>query len=418
MADSTKLLGSLVLWIALIVSFGLQIMMLAPVMLGVSTTPFSIFMRAGMAILSVILIGLAFLKIERIGISKLSLLLLVFWMIYIVRLVYDLDVAHVEYWEELPSKASIYMFAIGGCFIPVVAIAIWGKNMPLNQIIPRIFLIVAMQNLAILFIHHWLFGLSMDFFYSRYLLLSAMVSETGARPINPILTGRAGGYLAVFSVAYLLFFHRPKKWMTTMALAMIGLGLINLALSGSRGPTVAFVFVIASMLSVYFLKKPIRTVVMLVGFSLVVLLAGVISKNEGVEIENLDSIRRLSEFADSANGNRHEERYYLWHSAWNQFLNHPIVGDQFVSRFKGVYPHNVILEAFMATGLLGSIFFIALLVGTIVKGFMAKKRNTVLYIVFWSYLFILICNLFSGALFLSTDMWMQIALISALPTRG
>src|SRR5699024_2976854 len=48
-------------------------------------------------------------------------------------------------------------------------------------------------------------------------------------------------------------------------------------------------------------------------------------------------------------------RFQFYSMAWNQFLDHPIIGDQImVNKFR-IYPHNFILEVLMSLGIVGII---------------------------------------------------------------
>ncbi|MBM4258951.1 MAG: hypothetical protein FJ147_24005 [Deltaproteobacteria bacterium] len=55
-----------------------------------------------------------------------------------------------------------------------------------------------------------------------------------------------------------------------------------------------------------------------------------------------------------------ESRLDLWQSAWEDFLDHPLAGRAMEGRYD-IYPHNLLVESFMATGMFGGGAFLWLL---------------------------------------------------------
>src|SRR5690606_13694819 len=61
-----------------------------------------------------------------------------------------------------------------------------------------------------------------------------------------------------------------------------------------------------------------------------------------------------------------------------QFLQSPLVGDSFLiseGEFRGYYPHNLILESLMTTGIIGTFFFFIWLFGTIKKSYLVLRYD-------------------------------------------
>lgn len=59
------------------------------------------------------------------------------------------------------------------------------------------------------------------------------------------------------------------------------------------------------------------------------------------------------------------ERLEFQGRAWEQFLGSPVLGSGFAEKVSGTYPHNIVIEAFMATGVVGVILLVFLLVRAI-----------------------------------------------------
>jgi O-antigen ligase len=70
-------------------------------------------------------------------------------------------------------------------------------------------------------------------------------------------------------------------------------------------------------------------------------------------------IGRLENDASSIDSNY---RTTLVLSAIQQFADEPFLGSSLVEKNSGEYPHNLIVESFMATGVVGGIMFVAVLV--------------------------------------------------------
>jgi hypothetical protein len=67
------------------------------------------------------------------------------------------------------------------------------------------------------------------------------------------------------------------------------------------------------------------------------------------------------------------ERYFLWSSGISQFMESPIVGSGLMMSDYMTYPHNAILEAFMATGIFGGLAFLTFLFGCMYHAYKLLK---------------------------------------------
>ena len=56
-----------------------------------------------------------------------------------------------------------------------------------------------------------------------------------------------------------------------------------------------------------------------------------------------------------------DSRERMFASAWQQFLEKPILGSALLEETSGFYPHNLVLEAFMATGIIGGCAYLLLI---------------------------------------------------------
>jgi O-antigen ligase len=137
-------------------------------------------------------------------------------------------------------------------------------------------------------------------------------------------------------------------------------------------------------------------------------------------LPNVKEITFLNRVSDTVNkGNGLDERSAQWSAAWEQFLSSPAWGDKLVERALGSYPHNVVLEVLMSTGMLGGVFFFGLL---IMAGWKYLQRRSVdqeftpVYYLFIGYFGF---AMFSSALITLVQFWVLLALVvSVIPIRN
>lgn len=211
-----------------------------------------------------------------------------------------------------------------------------------------------------------LHGMAMTWFASgTFVSILALVL-----PADPSRYGRAGIGGATLGPAYL------AAAAIVVGVAMLGEGLIRSALAvpgvliagvalvliASRGPILAAAAGLACwlLLGGRLTSRSVSGVLIL----LVAVMIGIRSASEGV-------LDRLV-FEDSA-------RAYLWSTAWDAFLNHPLMGlgwagfSEFTTSGLN-YPHNIVLETLSELGLTGLLILLALGAATLVSAFRARKH--------------------------------------------
>jgi O-antigen ligase len=129
---------------------------------------------------------------------------------------------------------------------------------------------------------------------------------------------------------------------------------------------------------------------------------------------NLSAFKRLESIANITAGRKGDastdSRIEMYSDCWNQFLSSPLWGSGIVEKNTGFYPHNVLLESFMSTGLIGGLIFIVLSLFLIQKSIFLLKN----YALGWSGLLAIqyyIASLFSGSLFGSSNMWLSMVFV-------
>jgi O-antigen ligase len=112
-----------------------------------------------------------------------------------------------------------------------------------------------------------------------------------------------------------------------------------------------------------------------------------------------------------------EARGNLIQAGFNEFLNNPFVGSAMliqVPGYVGAYPHNFIVEAFMATGFFGGILFLFFIIKCVKLSIKIIRNNFEIAWIALLFLQFLIFGMFSGNLFSSNLFWLMSVLLLGL----
>ncbi len=272
-----------------------------------------------------------------------------FWLLYILRMANDtLYNSYSLYYE--PS--TYWLWAIGGSLIPLIGLAraqFWLSDAN------RYFM--------------WCFGFAFAASVLAIPNLSTTVqndfgSYDGGRAaltaLNPISLGHLGVQLALLAM-WALFLRPGQKTNFVKAMFLIALvvgGYLALV-ANSRGPLVSLV--VAMMFAV--MASNLRSKYWLLGMMLIagaafVPLITLVDHIGGTQIyERLLGTSQLEEVSTIG-------RIELYRSAWNQFAKFPLTGYGMEDPVFGGYPHNLVIEAFMSTGLFGGLFMLTIFILT------------------------------------------------------
>jgi O-antigen ligase len=103
----------------------------------------------------------------------------------------------------------------------------------------------------------------------------------------------------------------------------------------------------------------------------------------------------------------------LLRNGWSQFVSSPLLGSGVVEDNTGFYPHNVVVEAFMATGVVGGTALLVALIGgawLALKLALSNGERQWVALLYFQYLF---AALLSGAVIGSGTMWCLLAAVIA-----
>ena len=331
--------------------------------------------------------------------NKFLLLIGFFWTLYIARIAYDT----VLYQGVLGRPTMHYwIWGIGSCLIPFLGII--SRNARFHDIkVFRFFFAIVFITLILSI----LFGSTTKLQQGE--LVHTMRFQLDA--LNAISLGNVGGISVTLALWRLSLTRQlPMKLSQTVFFVLIAfLGLYLILLTGSRGPLIAL---LATSLIVAFYSS-ISSKIFYILFG-----AGLFSFgyyllqdfSDVLGINSLDRILRLGTDRDLSSVGRLD----MITTAVEDFFSSPILGAGLEVRAIAFYPHNLIIESYMATGIFGGIAFtLSLLVVLVFAKDLLKARLPGSWVaVIFMYYFIL--SLFSGTLYQSGFFWASIGAVLAV----
>lgn len=316
-------------------------------------------------------------------------LFFIFWGLLILRIFYDLYIrADLNISAERARETIIYVFLV--CLIPALSVYKSLAFIDLKKAFNYIFFGYAI--------------LVPIFYYNNPMLFSTESADyrmSGNIAMNTIAFGHCGVTLALLAFYWGRIVNR--RWKKVLSYFFLIVGVFVMLRAGSRGPLVAL---FACFVFYYIARQKTSAGVTLIGISFIVLLY---ISGDAV----FDTIRMISpmlasrltlsgtstEYEDFSNG-----RSSLYDEAIARFYDSPFWGESFaIFNDNGtyIYSHNMVLDAFMALGLLGGLIFILMLSCAVINSrymILSKFRSWWIALVCIQYL---IYNMLSGAFYQS-----------------
>jgi hypothetical protein len=367
------------------------------VLLGLDNSLAAFGFRIVLLLASVVLIAAIVTNRVRVYRGWVWVPILVFWLFYLLRLMLDTKIlvpnlsrAPTEYW----------MWAVGGCLVPTLALMA-KPDAPTTKIAPRVILRVTAIAVVLVLVA---MAMEMASGISRVLETGRLEIHT----LNPISAGHLGGTLVLISL-YSFFRDgqwRRSKWGRPALLVLVLAGLTLVVLSGSRGALGAT----AICATVFGISKMRRRGGVLVFVGICLLAVGTYQAAVFAEDRlGLLTISRIASAASPGHDAGASDRLQLLSDSWDQFLEAPLLGSGLEEANRGDYPHNVVVEAFMATGVIGGAAFALVMIGTAwvaVRAVFTSATSSWLALICLQYL---VGAQVSGSVWGNTIMWSLIA---------
>lgn len=369
-------------------------------LVGIDSTAVSVGMRGCLLATAVILI---FIAVTQPG-TKISkswglYLFTLFWTIYLVRMFYD-----TMFRPSLLSSPpmSYWIWAVGVCLLPALAMMV---EPPLKAYRSSYWWsFIAMAALALIIA---ILGGTETLSASGNMYNSGRIH---LQSLNPITIGNLG--VSLVTLCFWLFISQQNR-MGKLALPVLGscvtMGMFLIVASASRGPMLSLIAVIVFSVCAFDGKKLVKTVTI----ASLLAVAGYLIAFQFSGTTSFHTFSRVESMLDGS-GVSVDTRLIIWSDALRAWITHPILGSALVHKPTGAYPHNLIIESFMATGTVGGLIFVILLIFTTKAAFwltMQRTQQGWVALIFVQYA---VADAFSGAIYTSSIMWTFLAATIAL----
>lgn len=332
-------------------------------MLGIPTGPGNMLIKAFIAGLFLIVLPYTLRRVNVFIGPLLPILILL--TLYGLRLLYDVLVRDIFIGGQPPVYVLGYFFGL--TLLPVMALCGSVRRMDVVDIHKWSFAILFLANssLLVLFVVRGIDN-PLELLAGRL-----QVDADGADKaiINPIVIGLSGGCLAAFALGRLaVFWGRGAAWDSINLIGLL-LGSLNVLLGASRGPALAFVLCVIAV-AVSSLRSRFgfgRLVVRKTIWRYLLLPIAAVSALVLSEEVPVFLFERMFSFLEErvAGVGGVEQRDLIMASAWSDFVQSPLFGSGYVVSLDGSFPHNMLLESVMATGVFGGIAMVWVVAGVL-----------------------------------------------------
>ena len=364
------------------------------VLIGIDNRSLSIAFRA--SFLALCLVALFRVVTNRIQFTRgiIWLPIFVFWFSYLIRLALDTYINPIEL-SRIPSE--YWLFGVFGALIPMVAFMArldtkWSA-IALRRTYYFVLFVALIVTLA--FSKEVRSGAS----------LALQIGRLSIASLNPIALGHLGGSLLILTICTLgtEVTAKSRVIFLTVFLASMILGTGLLLSASSRGPILASMTAIC-VLGISRLDR--RKGLLISGLVIVILALGPYLAATVESTSQFNPIQRITNYGHDKSVSL---RVKMYRGALDQFTDHPVFGDAIEEKTQRFYPHNLILEAFMATGIVGGLSFLILIITALVRAWRILRRYSSETWIAVLFIQALVGAMFSGSLYGSGLMWMLMA---------
>jgi hypothetical protein len=406
---ATTFIGKLNLIVFLLLVFGFQIQIFIPVFLKIPSQPIAIAYRGITLILALYLLIIGLVHDKNIHITKGGFLLIGFWFLYLLRVFYDIQILELnEIAYPYQGKLYYYSYIIGSGFIPLISILLTIKYINLKQN----WWIVLFFSLIQICVAYYLLLNQLDSLKENFLKYRVAIKHEGGSVFNPITMAKFGSIAFILGFSNIIFNPSTTIRLRIICLFLCGSGILFIILGGSRGPLIAFILGVLLFIYYYFKITALTQmkVLKIITYTITIILTLNIILIPKINVKDTALLYRMEKtfFSESS---VEDPREVSWNSAIEQFLHNPHVGDQMFDAVYWQYPHNVILEAFMATGIFGGTIFLIIYLIALINLLNFKKDPYALITLAPVSIITLVGSMFSGGLYFNPELWGVLAVL-------
>ena len=330
-----------------------------------------------------------FFSIQSIQLTPLRCTLLFFWLVYLCRLLWDWQV------QDMPEAGAALLFFSVVSLIPSFALLgiaprLWDANA-----LARLAFFTGAATCAIA-VGATFLGLAGD---------RSLTEQTGRLAFDTVNSITYGHVAVTTILAGVVGWSEDRSRRALWILGLVVLGcaaaLVGLQMSASKGPVVALAICLFTLgVSQRRFRWVLWALIPLAITFVMVSMDGTLGQRFSEVNEDLSTIDRRMMLANAA----------------QQFADNPFFGHAYIESEFQTYPHNLFLEAGMATGVLGFTLYLVVVLASCARLFLwiaSGARGPFLALLALQYL---IGENISGSLYASGSLWIIIAMIIAVTT--
>jgi O-antigen ligase len=252
-------------------------------------------------------------------------------------------------------------------------------------------------------------------FYREEIFSFARISASISRNENYIspLSLSYSGAMAIGVGSLYLVANRVRLKFLIFLLATIVLSLVPFYLGASRGSI--FAIVVPAIVFAIFSRGGRFKGWLIV--SLFALAGAFYAAASYMGSAVFDRFMGISEAIET--GSSSAARLDMWAAGLEQFAESPLFGSSLQLDLYNAYPHNIIIEALISTGLLGTVPFLMFIFACLYRSFLVARYEPQLFWIPAIFIQGLVQNMFSGAIYFAS--WMAVGaglLLSLGPIRS
>lgn len=323
-----------------------------------------------------------------------------FWTMYLARMIADTMLFPVPL---VQPRGEYFIYGIGTVLLPAIALFARPSRATLELALR---LTIGMGTVA---------AFSVLVLGFRALLSGDLAAIASGRfelwTLDPISLGHLGA-----SLAGLALFQLRRGGAGTVAArawnwAAVALGVVCTGVSASKGPLLALG---ANVALIVFLDWRAGHRLRAALVAVVAPVLGVLGARYLEDQWGFGVVSRLQAALNDPEVASVSERVGMLHRATEQFLASPLVGSSLEERVMGMYPHNTLLESFMAVGVLGGLAYAVFHVAALRHAVqLLTRRREAAWVAMLCVQYSL-NSLFSGALYISAALWCSLAASTAI----
>lgn len=374
--------------------FLLSAILVALTTAGVETRPYVYVFRATFALFSAALIAVSLLHPGLIYRGPILWPLAIFWMLYLGRLLLD---GYVSPALLRLSPLEYLSYAVGMCLIPMIAF-FRRHDISTLQLGYKALL---WSNYAAVALSVWVYRgyLGTDF---------GRLGTNDEVAVNPLTISYIASSL--ISLCFFDLIHRAKYFNRRALLMYSGLllGSIGLIIGASRGSLVA---IFAALLALLYMRLRARTFRGVFIFCILATTSATLLVYYSDRLGSNMNERIAYTITELAIGDSGSGRLYYMSQALREFVQHPLFGSGVDIQMTGTYPHNLFIESFMTTGIVGGLAFSIFALCALVKALKLLRSRPDLGWVSILFIVHFIEGQLSGALYMSAIFWYMAAIV-------